>query len=83
MHPAQQYILQDDERLLYEMDEYVAAMNEGVISFDGIPCLMDAHLPKAVVYLLDPNAITVGGQVLYQNRVGRLTGLKHPDAYEK
>jgi len=42
--------------------------------------LVDAHLPRAVVYLVDPQAITLGGQVLYPDRTGRLTGLRHPSA---
>jgi len=83
MHPAQMYILRDDERLLYEMGEYESAMQDGVTTFDGIPALVDATLPKAVVYLLDPNAITVGGTVVRPNHVGRLTGLKHPSAYRE
>jgi hypothetical protein len=42
--------------------------------------LVDPNLPPAIVYLVDPQAITLGGQVLYPNRTGRLTGLKHPSA---
>ena len=83
LHPAQFYILRDDEIMLLEAETNHLQHQDGVTAFDGIPVLQDTTLPKAVVYLLDPNAITVGGQVLYQNRVGRLTGLKHPDAYEK
>jgi len=83
MHPAQQYILRDDERLLAEMHDD-ALTNEGrATHFHGIPLLVDATLPKAVVYLVPPNSITVGGTVLHPNHVGRLTGLKHPDAYTR
>lgn len=81
LHPAQLYILRDDERLLAEMGHF--GHEDGATSLHGIPCLVDATLPKAVVYLVDPNAITVGGTVVYENRIGRLTGLKHPDAYTR
>lgn len=80
LHPTQLYILREDEELLpHGVDsEY----EDGTATFQGIPVLQDANLPKGVVYLVDPNAISVGGTVLYENRVGRLTGLKHPKAYE-
>jgi len=83
MHPAQQYILRDDERLLAEMHDDALTHEGRATHFQGIPLLVDATLPKAVVYLVPPNSITVGGTVLHPNRVGRLTGLKHPDAYTR
>ena len=81
MHPAQQYILRDDEVLLAEMHADALPYEGRATHFQGIPLLVDATLPKAVVYLVPPNSITVGGTVLHPNRVGRLTGLKHPSAY--
>jgi len=83
LHPAQFYILRDREMMLLEAETDHLEYQDGVTAFDGIPVLQDHTLPKAVVYLMDPNAITVAGTVMYENRVGRLTGLKHPDAYEK
>lgn len=80
LHPAQLYILREDFEVL-ERGEL--AYQDGATTFHGIPVLQDTTLPKAIVYLVDPNAITVAGTVVYENRVGRLTGLKHPDAYEK
>jgi len=82
-HPAQRYILQNDEWLVHHEELAALSHEEGVATFQGIPLLVDPTLPQAVLYLLDPNAITVAGTVMYENRVGRLTGLKHPDAYEK
>lgn len=45
----------------------------------GVPVVQSQQLPKAVVYLLDPNAVTLGGNVLLPERVYRLTGLEHPE----
>lgn len=83
LHPAQLYILRGDERLLARYDEGILESENGTAHFHGIPTLRDTHLPKAVVYLIDPQAITMGGQVLYEDRVGRITGLQHPEAYSE
>jgi len=82
MHPAQQYILREDDDMRLA-ETYVNDLTRGsdTTHFQGIPLLVDATLPKAVVYLVPPDSITVGGTVLHPNRVGRLTGLKHPSAY--
>jgi hypothetical protein len=82
MHPAQRYILGDNEPLLAERHADSWQHDSGDTFFHGIAMLVDATLPKAVVYLVPPNSITVGGTVLHPNRVGRLTGLKHPGAYQ-
>lgn len=78
LHPAQLYILRADEEMLRHGE---LAWRDGTTGFRGIPVLQDTTLPKAVVYLVDPSAITMGGQVMYPDRTGRLTGLKHPAAY--
>jgi hypothetical protein len=83
MHPAQQYILREDDDMRLLAGKYADDLTHGseTTHFQGIPLLVDATLPKAVVYLVPPNSITVGGTVLHPDRVGRLTGLKHPSAY--
>lgn len=80
LHPAQMAELRSTEEMLAVVDEPTEVVQEGVQSFQGIPMLVDGHLPPAVVYLVDPQAITLGGQVLYPDRTGRLTGLRHPSA---
>ena len=80
LHPAQMGELRSTEEMLAAGVDPMDLTDEGVQSFQGIPMLVDAHLPPAVVYLVDPQAITLGGQVLYPNRTGRLTGLRHPSA---
>lgn len=80
LHPAQLAELRSTPEMLAHDVDPIELVDEGVQAFRGIPMLVDAHLPPAVVYLVDPSAITMAGQVMYPNRTGRLTGLKHPAA---
>lgn len=89
MHPAQFYELRGDVYgavqwygKALERHEVQAAAGGTLVSVNGIPTLMDPGLPPAVVYLLDPSALTLRGDVIYPERVGRLTSLAHPDAVE-
>jgi len=75
LHPDQMWVLRDSLP-----DDLVPDPSDPIHALAGIPMLVDEGLPRAVVYVVDPEAITRGGQVKYENRVGRLTGLKHPDA---
>ncbi len=80
LHPAQLADLRSSEEMLRAGVDPLDLVEDGVQAFQGIPMLVDPNLPPAIVYLVDPQAITLGGQVLYPNRTGRLTGLKHPSA---
>lgn len=80
LHPAQLAELRRTDEMLRAGVDPIDLVDEGVQAFRGIPMLVDAHLPPAIVYLVDPDAITMAGQVLDPNRTGRLTGLKHPAA---
>lgn len=80
LHPAQLAELRSSPEMLEAGVDPIDLVDEGAQEFRSIPMLVDANLPPAVVYLVDPSAITMAGQVLYPNRTGRLTGLKHPAA---
>lgn len=80
LHPAQLAELRSSPEMLEAGVDPMDMVEDGVQSFQGIPILVDPNLPPAIVYLVDPDAITMSGQVLYPNRTGRLTGLKHPAA---
>lgn len=79
MHPEQMMVWRENAALLYGAADHPSP-SEGMHSVDGVPILVDANLPAAVVYAVDPHAITVGGTVVDPNRIARLTGLKHPSA---
>ena len=84
LHPEQMYILRSSPEMVEHTSiEQAESLYEGAQSFHGMPMLVDSHLPRAVVYLVDPQAISVGGTVIYPNRVGRLTGLMHPSEYHE
>lgn len=79
MHPAQMHEWRQNVELLHG-GQHQHEFSEGMHSVDGVPILVDANLPAAVVYAVDPDAISVDGTVIYPNRLVRLTGLKHPAA---
>ena len=79
MHPRQMLEWRENASLLYGAADHPTP-SEAMHEVDGVPILVDANLPKAVVYTVDPDAISVGGTVIDPNRIVRLTGLKHPAA---
>ena len=79
LHPAQMEEWRANRELLYG-GQGAHDVTDGWHSVDGVPMLVDTRLPQAVVYVVDPNALTMAGTVMRPSHVVRLTGLKHPAA---